>query len=152
MIERDAPSALRAQFAAGVLGFFGAGGLCAWVGIGTLARTLARSAARVPLIEFRPLYVICLPMAVAFLALAVLALLPNEVAARRRLAGRRRLSAKSFTFGVVIVSCLSTTITPLIARSAVADMMRDRGYQACPAPDAEHRPPMRWVRQGGKCP
>ena len=152
MIERDAPSALRVQFAAAVLGFFGAGGLCAWIDIGTLARALARSAAHVPLIEFRPLYALCLPMAVAFLALAVLALLPNEVAARRRLAGRRRFSANGFTFGLVVLSCLSTTITPLIVGSAVADMMRDRGYQACPAPDAEQRPPMRWVRPGAKCP
>lgn len=151
MIDRDAPRALRLQFAAAILAFVGLGGIGAWVGATTLAHVLSRSAAHVPLVEFRPLYVTGLPVAVAFLALTVLALLPKETGKQQR-GTRRRVRATHVTFGVVIGSMLLTVITTSLATFAMADVMRRRGYSACPATGTERHPPMRWVRDGGWCP
>lgn len=151
MIDRDAPLVLRLQFAAGLLAFIGLGAFSAWVGAGSLSQILSRSAAHEPLIAFRPLYVAGLPLAAAFLALTVLALLPKENEKRQR-GRRRRFVPSQVTFGLVVGCMLSATITPPIARFVMVEVMSRRGYSACPDPRAERRPPMRWVRDGGICP
>lgn len=147
MIERNASPRLRAQFFATLVGFTVLGGLSGLTGTRTLAKVLNQSAANAPMIEFRPLYVTGLPLAVAFFALTLLALLPK----RKARSSGKGLDPARMVFGLVVLCLLLAVITPSIARFALEGVLTGRGYNACPPSETERRPPARWAMSDGVC-
>lgn len=152
MIDRNAPWKLRLQFALAILGLVGAGCIAVGIGLSTLLPSLRGSAVRAPMVEFRPLYVTALPLAVSFFAFTVLALLPKSKSGPRRARTKRgSVSAVNFVFGVMVCGALLSTVAAPIGRWAMSDVMAARGYTACPPSEEQRRPPMRWVRPGVRC-
>jgi hypothetical protein len=152
VIDRNASRRLRLRFAAAILFLIAATGFAAWMGLSTLLPALRGSAAGVPIIEFRPLYVSGLPLAVSFAALAILALLPARgVIATPRRAADRNAGAANILFAIAAAGVILCIVAAPLGRLGISNLMSARGYIACPPSENEHRPPMRWARPGVRC-
>ena len=124
----------------------------AWLALASLIPTLRAIAARAPLIEFSPGDMIGLPLALSFLALAAMTLLPYSLPGPRRskAAPARSNRAATVCIAVAALGALATPVAPAVSRALIESTV-EPAYRVCPADAAPRHAPMRWTLPPARC-